>query len=1010
MPRSDAAAASTAYDGAPPSPDDGGDAHAALRHAQSLIAQGQDAAAQPWLDRAWRLAPQDAGIGFALAVGRMGMGDHAGVVRLLQPILRRHDFREGWTLLALAHIALSQWEQARTAVAHVLSRHGFEAAIGTCAARVCAALGLPGWVGMTGDGTVHWGGLPDGEAPSLRAGQRRLPPCRGRGAPTSRRLPQNARRAALLEATDGEARPLLGSPLRPAAIGRTIGAIRMDRGGISGWVWHPADPAHAPRLMVRDQEGRLLLPPFDATRNATPCPGLPPLARPRAVRIARAALPASGSIHVQTRDGRDLAGSPILLGPLPAPQRAGTTRAGARRPHIPRHSARVHVIIPVHGSRDMALACIDSVLNAPPQPAGPFTMSVTVVDDATPDGLLRADLDLLAARGAITLLRHAANRGFPHAINTGLAQAGGEDVVLLNSDTLVAPGWLDELVAVAYGRADTGTVTPFSNDASILTWPDPQAADEDVPPPDIRQVRLLMEAARTANAGRAVDIPTGHGFCMFIRHDCLNATGPLRTDLFAQGYGEENDFCMRATRLGWRHVAAPGAFVGHVGGASFGVARQTLMQRNLWLINRLYPGYDALIRDHVARDPLAPARRRMGVVLWRRMSRAQGFSRAVVLATHAMRGGVERVITDRARMWRARGLRPLVLRPAHDPARTGPGFRIEADSDGIQGLAMPVLEFRWPAERDALLAFLRTEGVRGVEWHHALGHGARLRELCAALGVPYEMYVHDYAGLCPRIVMVGPSDRYCGEPDIAGCTNCVAALGSLLDPDEDGDGNGGIVALRDRFGRDMAGARRVIAPSHDVARRLARHFPAQGVQVRAPHDDRPALSLPMLVAATPLPARMPPLPPRPRTGRVRVLVVGAIGMEKGYAILRDAARDARARDLPVEYVIAGYSANDAELLATGHVFITGPYDHDEALALVRAQQADIGFVPSVCPETWCFTLGLVWQAGLGAVGFDIGAVAERIRATGRGVTLPLSMGVHQLNMFFMSYASHTPSP
>ncbi|QOF96867.1 glycosyltransferase [Novacetimonas hansenii] len=988
-----------------------------MRHAQSLIARGEDAMAGPWLERAWRLAPQDADIAFALAVGRMGMGDHAGVVRLLHPLMRRHDFREGWTLLALAHIALAQWADARTIVAHVLSRHGFDDAIGGCATRVCTALDLPGWIGMTGDGTVHWGGLPAGVAPHMKTGDIAVRadmrvPRDGHGSATSYALPDRAARAATMTATDPHGRDLLGSPLHPAAIRRIVGAVRLDRGGIRGWAWHPADPAHTPRILIRDAHGATLVPPHDATQATPPCPGLPPLARPRAFHITRNALPATGCVHVQTPGGCDLPGSPILLGPLPTPRRAGTTQAGARRRDMPSRNGRVHVIIPAHGNRDLTLACIDSVLHARPQSASGLVMSVIVVDDATPDPTLAADLDRLGTTGAITLLRHATNRGFPHAVNTGLAHAGGDDVVLLNSDALVAPGWLEELAIVAYGRPDTGTVTPFSNDASILTWPDPHADTGDIPPPDARQVHMLMDAARTANAGRAVDIPTAHGFCMFIRHDCLDATGPLRTELFAQGYGEENDFCMRATRLGWRHVAAPGAFVGHVGGASFGMARHTLMQRNLWVINRLYPGYDALIRDHVARDPLAPARRRMGVVLWRRMSRAQGFSRAVVLATHSMRGGVDRVITERARMWRARGIRPLILRPANESSpHDTPGFCIEEDCDGTQGLKMPVLTFRWPMERDALLAFLRTEGVRAVEWHHALGHGPRLRELCMALGVPYEMYVHDYARLCPRIAMVGPSGRYCGEPDIDGCTRCVTALGSLLDPDGgEHEGDGGIVALRTRFGHDMAHARQVIVPSHDVARRLARHFPAQAVHVRPPEDDRPTLSLPELVAATPVPQDMHTIAAHPRTGRVRVLVAGAIGMEKGYDILRDAARDAHAHGLPVEYVVAGYTADDAQLLATGHVFITGRYGDAEALSLVRAQQADIGFVPSVCPETWCFTLGLLWRAGLPCVSFDIGAVAERIRATRRGTTVPLSMGVHQLNMFFMSYGPRTLPP
>ncbi|WP_034962009.1 glycosyltransferase family 2 protein, partial [Komagataeibacter kakiaceti] len=165
-------------------------------------------------------------------------------------------------------------------------------------------------------------------------------------------------------------------------------------------------------------------------------------------------------------------------------------------------------------------------------------------------------LDDRAARGEITLRRHATNSGYPAAVNTALADARGMDVVLLNSDTLVAPGWLDEMLRVAYARADTGTVSPLSNDASILTWPDPA-----LPRPlagGLAEVRHLMATALRANGGRDVDIPTAHGFCMLIRHDCLRQTGPFRPALFGQGYGEENDFSMRARLAGWRHRAAPG--------------------------------------------------------------------------------------------------------------------------------------------------------------------------------------------------------------------------------------------------------------------------------------------------------------------------------------------------------------------------------------------------------------------------------------------------------------------
>jgi GT2 family glycosyltransferase len=109
--------------------------------------------------------------------------------------------------------------------------------------------------------------------------------------------------------------------------------------------------------------------------------------------------------------------------------------------------------------------------------------------------------------------------------------------------------------------------------------------------PDVRETANLATLARRVNGGTVVDIPVGVGFCMYMRRDCLDAVGLLRADVFAQGYGEENDFCLRARHLGWRHVAAPGVFVAHVGGQSFGTAARHLQARNSSLLERMHPGY-----------------------------------------------------------------------------------------------------------------------------------------------------------------------------------------------------------------------------------------------------------------------------------------------------------------------------------------------------------------------------------------------------------------------------------
>ena len=63
-----------------------------------------------------------------------------------------------------------------------------------------------------------------------------------------------------------------------------------------------------------------------------------------------------------------------------------------------------------------------------------------------------------------------------------------------------------------------------------------------------------------------VELPTAVGSCMAIRRACLDEVGGFDADRFGRGYGEENDFCRRASAADWRHVAATDLFVWHRGG------------------------------------------------------------------------------------------------------------------------------------------------------------------------------------------------------------------------------------------------------------------------------------------------------------------------------------------------------------------------------------------------------------------------------------------------------------
>ena len=127
----------------------------------------------------------------------------------------------------------------------------------------------------------------------------------------------------------------------------------------------------------------------------------------------------------------------------------------------------VDIVIPVYRGLAQTRRCIESVLADADRPAG----RVIVVDDHSPDPKLSAWLDSLAAEGRIQLVRNRRNRGFVASVNIGIEAAGTHDVVLLNSDTEVANGWLARLAGHAYATPRVASVSPFSNNATICSYP-----------------------------------------------------------------------------------------------------------------------------------------------------------------------------------------------------------------------------------------------------------------------------------------------------------------------------------------------------------------------------------------------------------------------------------------------------------------------------------------------------------------------------------------------------------
>ena len=145
--------------------------------------------------------------------------------------------------------------------------------------------------------------------------------------------------------------------------------------------------------------------------------------------------------------------------------------AASGRPLAP-HAEPVDVIVCVHNALADVRACLSSVVRHTRPP-----YRLVLVDDGS-DEPTRDFLRGWAARQGARLVRHDAAQGYTRAANAGWRASAAPWVVLLNSDTIVAPLWLDRLVAAAdgamYRAKSTGTGRPVVTVA-------PAGADEHVP-------------------------------------------------------------------------------------------------------------------------------------------------------------------------------------------------------------------------------------------------------------------------------------------------------------------------------------------------------------------------------------------------------------------------------------------------------------------------------------------------------------------------------------------------
>ena len=626
----------------------------------------------------------------------------------------------------------------------------------------------------------------------------------------------------------------------------------------------------------------------------------------------------------------------------------------------------ITIAIPVYDGVDDVVRCVTSVLERTPAAIDGASVSILVIDDASPDPAMAAALAEVLERpsaATVRLDRHDENRGFVASVNSAFAGAAG-DVVLVNADTVVTTGWLERLADLA-DAPGIATVTPLTNNGSICTLPRPivDAFDLDGPDPRIDDCAAFVAAHTIAEAPEVI---TGVGFCMYVTREALDLAGEFDEAAYGRGYGEEVDFCVRATRLGFRHLVDDRTFVWHRGGASFGEARHARMEEASAFLRRRFRFFRDVNRAERAHDPLEVP----FTALVQGLAARDPERPSVLHILHGpidSPGGTEEhvvaLVAELADEFDATLLYPVesgFVVEVH--GRTSTGAPVH-ERHLLPGSSRWVTETHDPVAAEALATCLDLFPPDAVHIHSFNGHSLAPLEVLAAFPGPVVSFMHDPYLACPHYSLLYRNQAACGVPeDLDVCARCL--------PETEQRDLAQLEVFRSYVHDHQATVDHWVFATRSAADQLTRVYDLGEDRIdlieHSPTipDDRWTLD-PHLVVDEPL----------------RLAFVGRGWAKKGLRTVNRLADAVASTSIEVHHF--GPLVDDA----SSELRVHGAYENEVLPDLLHRAGVSIVLLPGPTPETFGLVMSESIIAGIPVIGASYGALGERIRRDAVGWTV-----------------------
>lgn len=255
---------------------------------------------------------------------------------------------------------------------------------------------------------------------------------------------------------------------------------------------------------------------------------------------------------------------------------------------------KLDIILPIYNQLSHVKECLNSIVKYD------FSLVniIYIINDESDQYTSNFLYDFAKTNTQTILYSNPKNRGFLISINQGIALGNSPYLILLNSDVIVTPNWLNRLLACIESDPKIAAVNPITNHASNINIPIAPGAN-------FYSMDWFIEANSLCSYP---DVVTGVGFCWLLRRSALEAVGVF-DEIYDRGYCEDSDLCMRLTQKGYRTVIADNVYVYHKGGASFKQERQASYQKNRKIFDQSWSQeYQQQYEAFLEANPLQPIR------------------------------------------------------------------------------------------------------------------------------------------------------------------------------------------------------------------------------------------------------------------------------------------------------------------------------------------------------------------------------------------------------------------